>query len=97
MFILTKGLEQVALRDEDSVRLLSYALSDYNCPEAISRKMIIGSEPLTENYTVSFDEKNIVTISVSDALTVASWMFTLGVLSISITKEGENEDGKSEE
>ena len=43
MFILVKGSEQVSLRDEDSARMLAYALSDYNCEDAIKRKIIISN------------------------------------------------------
>ena len=89
MFILVKGSEQVSLRDEDSARMLAYALSDYNSEDAIKRKIIIGSEPLAENFTISFDERRIVAISQADALKVADWMFTLGVIEISIKKESE--------
>lgn len=94
MFILVKGSEQVALRDEDSARMLAYALSDYNCEDAIKRKIIIGSEPLAENFTISFDERRIVAISQADALKVADWMFGLGVIDVNIRKE--NEDGREE-
>ena len=87
MFFIVKGQEQAAVRDEDSCRALSYALSDYNCNDSVSRKQVIGSEPLSENYAVEFDEKRIVTISQVDALKVADWMLTLGVIKVQITRE----------
>ena len=87
MFILVKGSEQVSLRDEDSARMLSYALSDYCCEDSVKRKIVLGSEPLVENFSIMFDERRIVAISQADALKVADWMFSLGVNEISIKRE----------
>ena len=93
IYVLQKGDERVSLDDHKSLLDLSCALMVKGCTENVAQKEIKGHKPADDIYEVSFLDKHIKVVGISDVEKVVHWMLSFGVNKIVISKLGESDEG----
>ena len=93
IYVLQKGEERVSLDDHKSLLDLSCALMVKGCTESVAQKEIKGHKPSDDIYEVSFLDKHIKAVGMSDVEKVVHWMLSFGCNKISISKIGVEDEG----
>ena len=88
MYIVSKGREQVSLVDVESAKALMYSLSDHDCSDVFKKQYITGSNKQAA-FKVTFDEREVTTISLDDAERIQHWMLSLGCNVVTIERIGD--------
>lgn len=86
IYVVKMGASRVTLPDSKSATDLMYALNVLDCFEPVSKQIINGNRQDLELYEVSFLDKNIKLVGISDAEKVLHWMLNYGCRKVSIEK-----------
>ena len=95
LYFVKKGdHERVTLPDAKSATDLMYALNVLNCYEQVGKQELIGNKQELVLYEVTFLDKAIKVVGLTDAEKVLHWLFTYGCNKVGIARffETENEE-----
>ena len=94
VYVLQKGEERVSMTDHNSLIALSNALLVLGCTELLSQKEIKGHKQTDDTFEVSFLDKHIKVVGMSDVEKVVHWMLSFGCNIININRlQGEEDEG----
>lgn len=92
LYFVKKGdHERVTLPDQKSATDLMYALNVLNCYEQVGKQELKGNKQELVLYEVTFLDKAIKVVGLSDAERVLHWMLIYGCTKVSITKLNKEE------
>jgi len=86
IYVVKKGSERVTLPDSKSAQDLMYALNVLDCFEPIAKQVINGNKQDLELYEVSFLDKAVKIVGLTDAELVMHWMMIYGCMKVGIEK-----------
>ena len=91
LYFVKKGdHERVTLPDSKSATDLMYALNVLNCYEQVGKQELIGNKQDLVLYEVTFLDKAIKVVGLTDAEKVLHWMMIYGCHKVSIEKYEED-------
>ena len=86
LYVVKKGEDRVTVSDVKSSQDLMYALNVLDCYEQVGRQVIIGNKQNLMLFEVTFLDKSINVVGLTDAETVLHWMLTYGCTKVQIKK-----------
>lgn len=87
IYVVKKGeRERVTLPDKKSAQDLMYALNVLDCYEPVARQTITGNKQDLELYEVSFLDRAVNIVGLTDAETVLHWMLSYGCRKVQIER-----------
>lgn len=96
IYVITKGTERVTTADKQSALALISALMVLDCTEPVSKSTINGNRQELEAYEVSFLDKHVNILTLTEAEKVVHWALGYGCNKVTIEKisAGEKEQAK---
>ena len=86
IYVVKMGSSRVTLPDSKSATDLMYALNVLDCFEPVSKQVINGNKQDLELYEVSFLDKAVKIVGLTDAELVSHWMLVYGCRKVGIEK-----------
>ena len=86
IYVLQKGNDRVSLADHNSLLALANTMMVLGCTELLSQKEIKGHKAADDTFEISFMDKSIEVVGLSDVEKVIHWVMSAGCQNVSVEK-----------